>query len=397
MGRRTKEHPDSEIVSSKQYSKSNDLINAKGTTSLLWQKLFAISLQKLDLDEKSGIISSTIYSTDLKKLLGKTGNSIYTQLKMMVVGDGIHETLDDWKLIITDDRNKKFRAIRVITDCEYDNGVFTIRYNNLLNDKIYQLKENYTVFYLEDILQLRSQYSLRLYEILKSDYDKQMSREKKKHNVSPGTKFTKEISIEELKLEFGIIDSTTDKNIINALNEDDDLSEQQIKKADKKYKDYSNFRINVIERAWKEIREKTHIMFDYEPITSGRGGKVVAIRFLTWTKEEKPLIVPEPTLTPEEKENIIDETIGLIEEKLRIKDYKAIAEAANYNLGLIKKQYNQIKNRKNIENIVAYMIAAVKNDYPAPTPKKVTQNNSFNKFEQNTYDFEDLENKLLDN
>lgn len=397
MGRHTNNNPDAELLSGKRYSKSNDLINAKGTYSLLTQKLFAIGVQRLEVEEKTGILYSRFYPSELKKLLGKSGNSIYSQLKMLTSESNPRNSLDDWKIVIANDKEKKFRSIRVITDSSYDNGVLTIRYNNLLNDKIYQLKKDFTVYVLEDILTFRSQYSFRIYEILKADHDKQLARAKKKHAIPENRKFIKEIELDELKLQLGIIDSTTDKEFVDALNADN----QGQKVASKgKYSIYSNFKVNVLDKAWKEIREKTHLMFDYEKIPGGKGGKAVAIRFYIWEKEDIPAEVPAPELSDEEKENVIDEIMALMQERLRLRDYKAIASAANYDLELVKKQYELMnKKRTPVNDVVAYMVNAVKNDFSAPVQKKGSNQitNSFNNFEQNKYDFDEFERLMLDN
>ena len=64
------------ILNGRNYKKSNDIINAKGRSSLLVQKLIAVSIQQAEVDEK-GILSAVLYGTDLKKIFGVTGNNFY--------------------------------------------------------------------------------------------------------------------------------------------------------------------------------------------------------------------------------------------------------------------------------------------------------------------------------
>ena len=45
----------------------------------------------------------------------------------------------------------------------------------------------------------------------------------------------------------------------------------------------------------------------------------------------------ERVLTTEEKDTVLDEILDLIEEKISIKDCKAIAEAANYEIEKVKR------------------------------------------------------------
>lgn len=402
MGRAPKGKVNTEILAGKHYQKSNTLINAKGTTSIFTQKIFAIGIQRAEMDEKTGILSSTLYPSDLKKLLGKEGNSIYTQLKNIVHGSKKDPSLLDWRVIYTDDTSERMEAINVITDCSFEDGILTIRYNNRINSQIYQLKENYTIFSLEDTLPLKSQYSFRLYEILKSEYDKQYARMKKTTpHIREGQRFISEVDLTELRLKLGIIDSSADKEIINALKRDnpdyEKIEELASNGGKKKYSIFSNFRVNVLDKAKAEISEKTHFEFDYEGITSGRGGKTVAIRFFIWKKTQaKPEVIDQKTLTEEDKENILDEIISLFEERLKLKDYKAIANAADYDIELIRRQYEAMKLKKTqVDDIVGYMIAAVKNNYSAPIKK--VRKSSFNDFDQNTYDFDELESQIVEN
>ena len=112
-------------------------------------------------------------------------------------------------------------------------------------------------------------------------------------------------------------------------------------------------------------------------------------------------IVDKMPLTDEEKDNILDDIMGIFEERIKLKDLKAIAEAANYETDRVKKAYQIAKNsKKEIPNLVGFMISAIKGEWE-DTPKKnnesdsANNSNSFNQFEQRDIDFNELEEKLL--
>ena len=60
---------------------------------------------------------------------------------------------------------------------------------------------------------------------------------------------------------------------------------------------------------------------------------------------------------------------------------------------LIKEKYRICQNTSSIKNIVAWIIKAIQEDYKAPKGK--INKSSFTDYEQRSYDFNDLENKLL--
>jgi len=403
MAKKTRgNEPDFSILEGKYYSKSNALVNAKGKGSLLSQKLFAVGIQQAEKDEKTGIISSTLYGTDLRKIFGAKNGSFYDQIKEVVQSVKGKPSLLDYRLVYADDATERVEAINVITDCTFENGVLNFRYNTKVNDEIYRLKSNYTTYALSETMGLKSIYSFRLYEILKAEYDKQSYvAHKNGRNLNNEKAYVLEINLTDLKLRLGIIDPSIDKEILKAIqsdNPDYNLVEELAKgqKDGRKYSKVSNLKTYALNRAKDELAEKTSLSFEYEEIKSGRGGKVVGIRFFIRLKNKgkKDIIDITPEITEEMKENTIDEINDYIDEKIKIKDLKTIAEEADYDINKIKKQYDLMKKKKNkIDDIVAYLIKAIRDDYSEP----VTKVNSFNSFEQNHYDFKELERKLLDN
>ena len=110
-----------------------------------------------------------------------------------------------------------------------------LKFDSNLKPYMLGLKEFYTSYRLDNILSLKSKYSIRLYEILKSNLYKK--------NVT--------VELEELKKMLSI-------------NE-------------KSYAVYQNVKNKVIIKAQKELADKTDISFDFDEIKTGR--KVTSIKF----------------------------------------------------------------------------------------------------------------------
>lgn len=401
MGRKKKvEH---EIcIADDHYKKSNNLANSKGRASLIAQKLFAIGIQRAVEDEK-GILVSVIKGTELRKIFNKKSGSFYDQIKEASDENAVNG-MTDYKVILTDDTNKSIEVINVITDAKFKGGILTIRFNDKLNKDIYQLKANYTTYSISEIVPLKHNYSLRLYEILKSEYDRQ-DYLAEKNNTKDGSHptYSFKIDLTDLKLRLGII-STADKEINKELkkpNPDYNIINEVAKKNQddfKKYEDFGAFRRSIIDTAQKELQKHTSISFDYDKITSGKGGKTVGIQFYIRKNSRIACateFVDEPTkvLSDDDKLEIIFEIKTFMDSSFSIRDVRALAELANYDVARVRRAYDlMLKNVTKIETPIAWLKEAIKNNYQESKPI-----NKFNNFPQNTYDFEELEQQLLEN
>ena len=128
----------------------------------------------------------------------------------------------------------------LFSKCAIDSGkgILEMRFDPDLKPHFLQLKAHFTQYSLTEFLSLSSVYSQRLYEILKS-YSSQ-----------------------------NYVDLTLDE-LYKAL--DVPVSHK---------KDFGNFRRLVLEQADKDIvKANLSLQYRWEPIKSGRGGKVTAIRF----------------------------------------------------------------------------------------------------------------------
>ncbi|WP_026670012.1 replication initiation protein [Butyrivibrio sp. AE3006] len=401
MGRKSKQQMEEEttaiqsFLSTQQYRKANTLINSKGRSTLLVQKLFAVSIAKAEHNPDDNTLEANIYGTDLKKIFGVKGGSFYEHIKSAIEPAKNKPSILDWRIIYSNDETQEIEAINVITDASFKNGVLNVRYNNKITPYLTNLQSNYTVLSLAEAVQLNSVYSFRLYEILKAEMDRQRAITKR-----PGPYYV-QYHLTDLKLRLGIIDSQADPEIISALkkgNPDYDKIEKQADKLDGagKLKTFGNFKKFALDKAQKELNETTSIWFDYEPVKAGRGGKVVNIRFIIDVnpKVKKSNIVEEKAnkTTVIDSMEVMDQIQDIIDQKIKFSEIRAIAEAADYDIDKVKAAYELSKKSKNIDNFVGWMISAIKNDYKAAG---LGNSSIVGKYVQSSFNYS--EEDLLDN
>ncbi len=382
-----------QLIVKKTYKKSNELINAMGKGTALSQKLFAIGMQHIHVDETNNVVA-TIYGTDLRKMFKSSSGSLYEHIEALCDRQIKGATIFDWNLLMKDKENGKIEAHQVVTDASFKNGTLTLRYNNSLTDKIVNLQKDYTVLSLADTLSLKSVYSLRLYEMLKSAYDYQRAVTKQQGEL------VFEYMLTELKLELGIINSGGSKEIKTELEKEypdyDRIDELAEKTGQNKYKEYKIFNRNVLLKAKEELNKKTSLLIDYTPIKNGR--KTVGIRFFVKKKDGE--MNKADTVVQINRDEILDELIDLMHDDFKLREIREIAEAADYDISRIKMAYEYMNNyRSDIEVPIAFMKDCIKKEYYNAKPKaSAPKKRSFNDFEQrNDYDFEELERQLLDN
>ncbi|WP_026505505.1 replication initiation protein [Butyrivibrio sp. NC3005] len=368
------------------YKKSNTLITAKGKSTLLGQKLFAIGiLMAKELDD--GSLEAVIPGTFLRKALGRSNGSFYDQIVALVEPQKNKASLLDWRIIYKDRDEQKIEASNVITDVTFHDGRLTLRYNSKIKKYITGLKSNYTVLNLTESLTFTSIYTYRLYEVLKSemDYQRAVNHSEGPYEVTYG--------LTDLKLMLGIIDPQENADIAKALKKESPDYDKIEKKAEEsglnKMSNYTDFRRYALERGRKELNKKSSIHVEYEPVRMGRGGKVVSVRFtLTRVGRDKP---KEPVAEPKKDIfELVDEVQQLFTEKITASEAKAILEAAEMDMKSVRYAYNLSRKSGHIENIVGWMISAIKNGYTDSAEGSINDAG----FEQNSYDFEDLEREL---
>lgn len=319
---------------------SNKLIEASYSFTVLEQKLIRLlaSMIKKDDDDFKEYKFKAI---DLSKILNISQKNIYMEL------DKITDKLMVRYIKIKDDDDKKFKKRHLIKIADFENGILTMKIDEDMKDFYLNLKW-YTKYQLKNIMQFKSTYSFRLYELLKQ-YEKIGIRS---------------ITVDDFRCVLDI--------------------------DDKQYPKYANLKQKVISVAVNEINSKTDLYIEYEEIKEIR--KIAALKFYIKHNEN---VKSEIAIDLEDlKEKSISDDINIVQNIIGdisyIESYK-ILNAADYDIEKVKEKYKLVSKLKNVNNLVGAMMQAIKDDW---TVTEVI-NNKFNNFEGRTYDYSELEANLL--
>ena len=344
-------------------SRSNVLIESKSSTSLFERKLLNIAIAKAVIED--GELIARVTTKDVKNYLHISGNSIYTRLR-----DASKETLGH-VVSIEDEGKENFIMFNVVNKCEYRDGVFTTRFTKEMKPHIYNLKKDYTRMSLDVLCSFKSLFTTRIYEILRTQYYR-FEKEASGEIIVPRPPKAP-YSLSELKFTLNVVDANASK-MVKRLVEQGRFDEAIEEIKDASFEDWRNFRRKVLEVAKKELEESNYseICFDYEPVKSGKGGKVTGIRFkvrknLNCTHhsdlwrirgDEMLEIIPDvlEAKQPGIQEGLILEVADIFgNEPITIQDIKTLILAADQDVESIKKAFAMAKQQTYINNLVGWM------------------------------------------
>lgn len=332
--------------------KDNKLIEAKYSLSTLQQKVLLQAIAKIEPTDTKHIYKFSIMefaeAVDLKG-----SKTIYNQMAT------ICDQLTKLPSLCIKTQNGGFIYINWVASAEYiaKEAVVEVEFSQKLMPYLIELKEQFTTYYLANIMTLKSCFSVRIFELLKQ-YEKLGKRK---------------FELEELRQLVGTTELAQNGEIIK-----------------EEYPLYANFKSRVILPAQKELKQKTDIYFNFTEIKQGR--KVVAIEFeiLENTKNKKKIA-----------NSINFEQISLdiiqLQEEFKSKTKVEI----NYDLidRLVKeKGYATVKKyidnwdkfkHQTIKNVLGFFIVAVTQEFDIPTEQN--QQKSYNNYEQRNYTEEELQ------
>lgn len=217
----------------------NSLVMGNYDMTAIEQKLLLILLSTIKKDDEE-LKTISFRVRDLADLMGITPYSLYRDLKKIcksIVG----------KMVELQNKQGDWIVFNIISYAKYrqSKGVVELKLNNDAKPYVLKLKELFTAFKLEQVLDLESKYAIRIYQITKSNIYKK----------------TFVLELETLK--------------------------KQLKLTQKSYSLYGNIKKKVIEPALAEINEKTDISLNYEEIKIGR--KVEMLKFKVSQKKNNPV------------------------------------------------------------------------------------------------------------
>ncbi len=198
--------------------KSNKIIEARYKLNVREQK-FILYIASLIKPEDNSFRYQKVKVKEIEKVLNKSNTkwgSIYKDVE-----DIIYSLNTKPLRIIKDNGDKLIINWIASAHLKPNSGYVTFEFSNELRPYLLQLKSHFTKYRFKNILHLKSGYSIRLYEILKSH------------------EFKSEVTyeVENLKYILGLED---------------------------KYPEYKAFKRSVLKKAQKELKERSDIYFELE-------------------------------------------------------------------------------------------------------------------------------------
>ncbi len=271
--------------------KTNPIINARYDITTVQMKVFLKIIASMD-QSKDDISEVQISVGELQKFVGRSSKNIHKYLQDELV-----------KLkqrnIYYEDENIRLDTNLLSSIIYYKKqGYFSFEIPKALKPFLLQIKENFTVLDIRNMLFLESIYAMRFYE-----YCKEFERFKQF-----------EIDVEEIKQRFGIAD---------------------------RYKNYFDFKLKVINQARTELMKNSELYFDFEEIKEGK--KVVRLKF-TVIKNSTQRNNDVVELNPEIEESVLEiiELVKMFVAESTVRSwfekypYEQIKKGVQYTLNQVK-------------------------------------------------------------
>jgi plasmid replication initiation protein len=284
--------------------KSNELIKARYKLSVGEQRLVLHLASEISLNDED-FKDYEIRVSELAKMFGlENDKSLYEKVEQAA------ESLIGQKIRLQD--NEATELTTWLSHVKYikGSGMLKLRFDKSIKPYLLQLKSHFTQYNLNHVIDFKSQYSIRFYELLKMDAFK-----------SQNGQFEKAFEIGDLRLTLGL--------------------------AKKDYSLFADFRIWVIEPAVKEINEKTDLHI--ENVTYGKTcRKMTRVTFAVTVLSKEQTHQKQDRLGVEGRQPENDENAP----------HPIIAKLVG--LGFSEKLANAYKNKhgvKKIERNIAYTLA----------------------------------------
>jgi len=235
--------------------KDNRLITSKYSLTLTQIKFISYMSSKIN-KENEDFCSYSFKVNDILNVLGIERKN-YKQLRI-----SLRKLMT--KYIVLEDNEFSIKETTFLSYFHINKkqDLIEVEFHRSLKPFLLKLKSNFTKLSLAKILHFNSQYTIRMYEILESKMN--IYNKYKNKNL-----LEFEYKLNELK---------------EILTGDYNESNEQIE-IPKSYSLFGNFKLKVIDVAYKELKEKGDYYFEYEPIKTGR--TYTSIKFAIFTNGEK--------------------------------------------------------------------------------------------------------------
>ena len=287
-------------------------------------------ISKIDPTTDAPLPSFHLTVPEYAELMGLSKQAVYDHL--------LKVTLELKRVVITlrDSGSKSYRRLGMFRECEFDNtnpnGQRVIfEFEDRLDAHLRDFAGNFTYYQVRQIKRLKSQYSIRLYELLR-----------KSHPLKSSSSTYKTVNLDELKLMIGATKKT--------------------------YQVFSDFRKYILETAQSELSDKTDLTFDFESVRKGR--KIGAIKFII--RHNRKMALPEQdadipaleqTLEDQLKAYFPDNILALVQDEF---------DSGRIERNLQYVQEQQSLGSVDIKHPGKYLLKAIKEDYAKPPESKST-------------------------
>ncbi len=309
-------------IENRLVKKSNRLISSriKGY-SLTQSKIFNLAIAELTEQTKESDVLS-FQAVDLLSAIG-LGKNNHSELQKA--------TLDMIRGVEIPEEDGSFSQVPTFKKFKYHKGGgVDIQFGADILPHLIQAKTEYTKYYFQNIQRLKSNYSVKIYELCKQY-----------QNTKQGYR---DLSIDELKIYLDI--------------------------PLKKYPRYCDFNSRVIKSSINEINEKTDLKVDIEPIKKGR--TTTGIRFfITPKNREQAQEQEQPTLPHDFKEltpagqQLVNDYLMSPEMAVEIQVLAPSDEHLFYAMKILNKKIDlKLEKGGSIGNMSAYVRSALEESIP---------------------------------
>lgn len=324
-----------ELKETNKVTKSNVLIESAYKLTEVEQKIISTLISLVEPHDHE-FQKVTFSIKEFSKLIGSKGTtSRYVELEKItsVLMAKVH--------VIKIGKSVKQVQWLSLADYNYYQGTVTLALNYFLKDYLIDLKDEFTSYELKNITKLKSNYAIRIYELLRQYY-----RTKNKERI---------FLLDDLREKIGVNNA---------------------------YPNYGNFKQRVLLPAQKQINNKSDLMFEFEEIYVGRSVKKIKFTF----KKKTPLIPIEMEVENDITEDIFEQQeLQFLEEnklsseliaikkllmsyKLNVAD-QLIEKWSVHGIDRIQTELNYINENKSITNPIGFLNHRLTLEIEKPTIK----------------------------
>lgn len=356
---------DVDVYKDEYVKKSNVFISSKYNSTLLENKILALAFNKKDrYMSPDNTYRISIYASEVCMMsTGKNKEkNIYRQLAKAA------DSLVGHKLYFMDMENHRFKITTLVHTATYENGILTLEFPETIVKLIDSEEFGFTKLPLAVLFRFSSVQSFRIYEHLKSRAYLLNRKDTEEIYVRMG--------LSELKINCACIDTDEEavKKELQSEHPDFDKIVNEIAKTNL-YPEWRDFRRIVLEKAKKEINEVSDLLIDYEAVKVRSGGKVVEVIFtVKKNKNYKEKTINDMTF--EELDNELEnenkqifEVINYFKERtdnkaiIKTTNVKKFLKIAKNDVDYIKETFELSRKQTYIEDIIGWMVAALKEGY----------------------------------